>query len=245
MNRTPHHFRIARWSVILLAAFPLMLAAQDGPRYPWRFDRGDRDATSRPFIGWGMRGMMEAAGLRMNRFDDESASADPTDQQWHDISEYMKRELPNAWRAYSRQSTANQAQMRRQIFSQFRATQMLRQTNQIELYTLKLKERKLMDNAAGLVRQWRKAPLDQKPAIRQQLRDTMKQVMLATLQERELRIKHLEQQLADEKEKVTQDRDHLDTALDRRVGHMLDLNHAQQVEEADDVTAPTTQPMVR
>lgn len=229
MNRLSRQFR---WSVLILLAFPLFLAGQE---YPRRFFRGD--ATSRPW-GWGMRSMMEATGLRLNH--QEIGNVDPTEAQWKEISEYMKRELPNAWELYEHQTPARQAGMRRQIFARFQATQALRQSNQVELYNLRLREQKLLDQTAGLVKQWRRAPLDEKAAIRKQIRGKAQEIVQVSLQEQELRIKHLEAQLAEAKNRLAQDRSNLETLAERRSNRILD-QATPVAEEADQMAVPTTQ----
>jgi hypothetical protein len=224
-----------RWSILILLAFPLVLAGQDLPR---RF-RGD--PTSRPFYGYGMRGMMEAAGLRMNRRDGEIPTADPTESQWHEIAEYMKRELPNAWELYEHQPSSRQAKMRRQIFAKFQATQVLRQTNQIELYSLRLRQQKLWDETSGLIKQWRTAPMDQKPALRAQVLAKVHEAMQAMLKEQELRITKLEHELTEAKNRLTQDRHNLDEMAERRSNHLLEQSPPPTEGEAH-ISAPTTQP---
>jgi hypothetical protein len=224
-----------RWSILILLAFPLFLAGQDMPH---RF-RGD--PTSRPYFGFGMRGMMEAAGLRMNRHDEELPTADPTEGQWHEIAEYMKRELPNAWEQYEHQPPSRQAKMRRQIFAKFQATQALRQSNQLELYALRLQEQKLWDQTSGLIKQWRAAALDQKPAVRVEIRAKVHEAMQTVLKEQELRIKKLEQALAEAKDRLAEDRQNLDGTVERRSSHLLEQG-TPPAEQIEHTQAPTTQP---
>jgi ElaB/YqjD/DUF883 family membrane-anchored ribosome-binding protein len=224
-----------RWSICLVLAIPLLLVAQDMPR---RF-RGD--PTSRPFYGMGMRGMMEAAGLRMNRRDEELPSAEPSPGEWHEISEYMKRELPNAWELYQRQPPPRQAKMKRQIFAKFQATQALRQSNQLELYSLRVQQQKLWDETEGLIKQWHAAPLDQKPAIRIKIQGKVHEAMQAVLKEQELRIKKLEQALADAKDRLAADRKDLDEVAARRSNRLLEQSPPAP-EEAQQSALPTTQP---
>jgi hypothetical protein len=224
-----------RWSILILLAFPLFLAGQDMPRRP----RGD--STNRPYFGFGMRGMMDAAGLRMNRRDEELPTTEPSEGEWHEIAEYMKRELPNAWEQYEHQPPARQAKLRRQIFGKFQATEALRHSNQLELYALRLKQQKLWDETSGLIKQWRAASLDQKPAIRQQIRGKVHEAMLAALKEQELRIKKLEQSLAEAKDRLAEDQQNLDGSAERRSNHLLEPTPPAP-EEAAENPAPTTQP---
>lgn len=227
-------------AILGLVIFPLISSGQaSGPQ-----SRPDREPTSRPYWRWGMRGTMERAGLHLHRFeDDQQNTGEPTDQQWREISEYMKRDLPNAWRSYKRQPPARQEQMKKQIFAQFQATKELRRTNQPELYRLKLKQRKLLDEVAGLVRQWRKASLDDRPAVRQQLHEKVRLYLEALLQERDLRIKKLEAQLDKEKTRLSQDRQNLSASADARVAHLLNRNPPMepQIDEPAPKPAPTTQ----
>jgi hypothetical protein len=228
-------FRQLRWSVLVVMIFPLLLAGQ-------AFPRGFRgDPTSRPYGRyWGMRGMMEAAGMRFNRENEGLPTTQPTEAQWHEWSEYMKRELPNAWEAYQRQPVARQAKMRAQIFAKFQATEALRKSNQMELYSLRLRQQKLWDQVAGLIKQWRSAPLDQRPALRAQLRSKVKQATEAMFKEQEIRIKKLEQQLADAKNHLAEERNNLEAATDRHTSHLLEPGGV--ADEGEQVGSATTQP---
>jgi hypothetical protein len=226
--------------IVVLVAVPLLLPAQDvSRRYRWG------DPSSRPYYMWGMRGMMEAAGLRINRRDDEPLSVDPTDAQWHEIAEYMKRELPNAWEFYQHQTVAHQVKMRRQIFAKFQATEQLRHTNQLELYALRLQEQKLLDQTAGLIKEWRSVSLDKKAAVRQQIRLKVREQMQVVLKEQQLRIQKLEQQLADAKNHLTDEQHNLDAAADHRSDRLLDdgaVPADDQAAMSEQASAPSTQP---
>jgi hypothetical protein len=115
-----------------------------------------------------------------------------------------------------------------------------------EMHEAMLQRIQQEDELFGLVRKLDRAPEDEKSAIRQEMREQVRQIVQGWVEERRQRIENLKRQLEREQEQLQRDRQEIDKLADRHMrmflGGMTDPPFAASDEPPHDSFGPSTAP---
>ncbi len=187
---------------------------------PERGDRPDRPERGDRMRGWG--GMRDGKGGFMQGRTPESYRDEelPDDDEWRDITEFMKANSPVRLDMYEKLSStlgpdSRMVQMaRRRIAGRYRDLQSLKDRN-TEMYDFGLKQAVLEDQILGTLREIRAASNDD--PLRAKLRELSGAYVSNFLDERAARLKRLREMVERETQTIERDRADIDKLVDRQM----------------------------
>lgn len=190
---------------MLLLIAPLALAQEPTtqPIRKIRPDRGerapegqfDRDGHDRP-------------GPRMFERRDEETD-------WSEVERFLETNSPNRWAAFKNLAPEQQQRLRRFILPRIRV--LLRDDD--EFMELRKQQIRIEDQMFGLVQQIRSA--DQPDPLKEQLRETVRQLVELRMKERELRIARLRMAVQEETQRLQQDQQNMEQIVEQRMREQL------------------------
>jgi hypothetical protein len=146
----------------------------------------------------------------------------PDDAEWERIQAFMKQNMPNRFEIFSRMRNDSapggrgdmfENVMRRRAASRYRAMEHLRQT-QPTMFSFAITGMQLEDKLFGQFRSLAAEGAD-RDAIRATIRQTAAELVDNRFAEREARIAELEKIVAEEKSRLSNDREARDAFVDR------------------------------
>jgi hypothetical protein len=212
-------------------------------------DQGSTDASTAPRpperrFGpgtpppWGFRG--RGGGWR------------PSDEDWNEISAFMKQYSPKRWEVYQKLPPDRQQSLQIIVARRYRLMQWVRNTDP-ELYEIQKTRWILGDEIFGLTQDLKAANSATEPGVRQKLKDKIGQFVDLGVQERKTRVARWEKNIANERELITRetrDREEIIRnrlrAAERDAGNLGDDDSEPATQDSGAapaaITAPTTAP---
>jgi hypothetical protein len=132
--------------------------------------------------------------------------------------EFARKHMPNLWGVIEESEPASMTRkkMVRFALERYRTLERVQREDPDE-YEAALARVASHDEVFELVRQLNEAAPEQRPALRAQVREKMRQIMLDLLEERERRIAGLRRMLGREEDLLSRDRERIDELTERRI----------------------------
>ena len=161
----------------------------------------------------------------------------PTQEELRSAMDFARQNMPNLYHMWD---ALGRGPQRRRLgeyaIREYRRYQQARENELPERAEAMLKQIRSQDEIFALVQEFQDAAPDKQDAVRQRLRDKMRQVVLDMLQERQQRIERLKQMLQREERALENDRARSDATADDRLEKLL--NETRPVREGDSTTEP-------
>jgi len=147
----------------------------------------------------------------------------PTDDEWEQISKFSQENFPNRWKMFERvrdnrgEDAPVVAALKLRIANRYRAL-MKAQTDTPGVYETALEQGKLEDNAWGIAQQLQADPDNQD--LKRQLRDTVTQLVKASLDERRRRLDMAKDALDAEEDAYDKDTKRIDEIVEFRMDRL-------------------------
>ncbi len=229
-HQTPQAEPTDRTPTLLAAASPDDAAPATRPG-----DAAGEQPRRRPGTGPGGRlfgpGMREGSlgefrgGDFQRRFETGPVKQDPpTAEEWTDIAEFAKTNLPNRWKMFQDVVTARGEaapvvkSIKQRIAVRYRTLQRTR-ANGSRFYDKAAEQLQLEDDVWGEVRKLKNDP--QNEALRASARNKVQVLVQSILDERGQRIDRMKEMLEGEENSLAQDRENVESFVDTQMAAML------------------------
>ncbi|MBC7784619.1 MAG: hypothetical protein H7144_12345 [Burkholderiales bacterium] len=230
-SKAHHHFlkMVLTTSLAVGAASPVLAQAPtsrpaDRARQTgaWR-DRAAGEVRPGDMRPGDMRpGEMRPGEMRPGRPEAPPARQDPpSDAEWEEVAKFAQENLPNRWKMYEEVVQAKRPNaieaIKLRMANRYRALQRTRGDNP-GVYRALLEQAKLEDDVWAAVRDLRANPGD--TGMRESVREKIKALVRANLDERTRRIENMKAALEREEGRLIDDREHEEQLIDTQMEQM-------------------------